>query len=117
MQIFLLSFFHDISFHIYQNFTPAMKFITENVFLILSLLQFYCCPVGAVNGSFASSLIIAGFFLFTIAMIAFHCYLKRQQRHKFEDNLKRRSIYNRNISNVDVVSKDSSIETMVETLE
>ena len=89
-----------------------MKFICKNNLYTLSLLQLYYCPVAADDESFASSLILAGFFLFIITMVAFHCYLKRKQRQKFEDNLKRRSIYNRKIS-----TKGSSTETTVGTLE
>lgn len=62
--------------------------------------------------SYAPSLIITGFFLFTVVMIFLHCYLKRQQRKKFEDNLKRRSLHDRRtITNSDLISK-SSVETM-----
>lgn len=42
---------------------------------------------------FVSDLMTGGFFMFIIIMIGFHCYLKRQERKKFEESFKSSPVY------------------------
>ena len=94
------------------------KIMQRDHMFIFYLLFARVWSVDAAAQHFVSDMMTGGFFLFIIVMIGFHCYLKRQERKKFEALFKTRSIFDLetlNGNNIGLMNQMKSPESADET--